>query len=74
MGLFEACNGCTERYVGCHSTCERYAQASEKNEKIKAAKNADGDCRAYAYKVKYDHLAKQAMKRKRHVDYRRNYK
>lgn len=74
MGLFEDCNGCTERVVGCHATCERYARAKSKNDKIVAARRADGDCRAYAYNIKMDNMAKQAMKRKRKVDVRLNYK
>lgn len=74
MSLFKECQGCTDRVVGCHSKCERYAREAERNEKIKAARQADGDCRAYAYKVKCEHMAKQAMRKKRHVDYRRNYK
>lgn len=72
MSLFKECHGCTDRVVGCHSKCERYAREVEKNERIKAAKNADVECRAYAYKVKMERMAKQAMKKKHKVEFRRN--
>lgn len=29
------CKGCTDRYVGCHSTCEDYKKFQEENEKLK---------------------------------------
>lgn len=29
------CNGCTERYVGCHAQCDKYKQEYEANEKRK---------------------------------------
>lgn len=74
MGIFDACYGCTDRVVGCHSTCEKYETATERNEELKAAKNADKDCRAYAYKIKADNMAKSAMKKKHKVDVRRNYR
>lgn len=31
------CKGCTERHVGCHSTCESYRKFVEQNSKEKAA-------------------------------------
>lgn len=72
MALFKECHGCTDRVVGCHSTCERYAGEVDKNEKIKATIRADGDCRAYSYKRKMDNMAKQALRKKKKVDFRRN--
>lgn len=24
--LFQACNGCEDRYVGCHSSCKKYIE------------------------------------------------
>ena len=71
---FKECHGCTDRVVGCHSTCERYGKEVEDNEKIKAARNADADCRAYLYNVKVNSMAKQAMKRKHKIDVRLNYR
>lgn len=31
------CKGCTERHVGCHSTCKSYLKFVEENNKEKAA-------------------------------------
>lgn len=31
------CKNCTDRYVGCHSTCEDYKKFQEENEKAKKA-------------------------------------
>jgi len=40
-----ACQGCKERYVGCHSTCEEYLEYARQNkeykEKIKAFDESD---------------------------------
>lgn len=30
------CKGCTERQLGCHSTCPRYQEAKAKNDAIAA--------------------------------------
>ena len=74
MGVFKERHGCVDRVLGCHSTCERYAGEVEKNEKLKAARDADKDCRAYAYQMKRNNMAKQALKKKYKVDVRLNYK
>lgn len=29
------CKNCKERQIGCHSTCERYKEFCEKNDKLK---------------------------------------
>lgn len=74
MASFKECHGCTDRVAGCHSKCERYAREVEKNEKLKAARQADKDCISYLYNVKVNNMAKQAMKKKQKVDVRRNYR
>lgn len=74
MDLFDDCNGCMDRFIGCHSTCTRYARAKEKNDKIKSARQADKDCREYKYRIKCESMAKQAIRKKRHIEYRRNFK
>lgn len=28
--LFQACNGCEDRHVGCHSSCEKYIEDKAK--------------------------------------------
>lgn len=30
-----SCKGCTERYVGCHSSCEKYIAEKAENDRIK---------------------------------------
>lgn len=43
--MIACCLGCEERYVGCHGTCERYAEwlktARARAEAIKAAKEKE---------------------------------
>lgn len=29
------CKECTERYIGCHGTCERYAKQSKEQDELK---------------------------------------
>ena len=36
-----ACKDCTERYVGCHSDCDKYKDFLKRNEKIKQKKKID---------------------------------
>lgn len=36
--MSSSCINCTERVLGCHSSCERYASYKSKNEQIKSAK------------------------------------
>ena len=36
--LFEACNGCEDRFVGCHSYCKIYLSSKAQLEVIKARK------------------------------------
>lgn len=30
-----SCKGCTERHVGCHSTCEKYITEKAENDKLR---------------------------------------
>ena len=34
-GIEDCCRNCTERYLGCHSYCEKYLDANEKWEEQK---------------------------------------
>ena len=34
MGIKNECFGCTKRYIGCHSSCESYAQFREERNKM----------------------------------------
>ena len=42
-----ACQGCTERRLGCHSECERYAIYREHMEAIDAARKREKDADGY---------------------------
>lgn len=35
MSVKFSCKGCTERYVGCHSSCEKYIAEKAENDRIK---------------------------------------
>lgn len=35
------CQGCTERVVGCHATCEKYKDFLLRNEKLKEKRKID---------------------------------
>lgn len=35
------CKDCTERHVGCHSTCESYKEFVAENERLKQLKRVD---------------------------------
>ena len=37
------CKGCTERYVGCHGKCEKYAAWQSKHEKAKQRQREELD-------------------------------
>ena len=60
-----ACMGCTERHVGCHSTCEKYRQQSteqrEISQKIRSEKAKDEQYRGYVSET-----AKRNNKRRLH--------
>ena len=43
----EVCKDCTERKLRCHSTCEKYLNAREKLERIKAEKLMSRDIDDY---------------------------
>lgn len=46
-----SCMGCTERYVGCHSKCEKYQNWLKiYHEQIKVQKKKDREYRDYFYK------------------------
>lgn len=70
----KSCMGCTDRTVGCHSTCERYKQDKEIHEDIvkRAGEDREADSYTMAYVCKYRNA--NTLRKKRHVVYRRNYK
>lgn len=59
--LQNTCKGCEERHVGCHATCDKYIEATERrNEEYQKMREALGQG-----KQAQDFLAKGAMKRKK---------
>ena len=40
-GIYCACKGCTERYVGCHSNCEKYKDFLQRNEDVRNQRKLD---------------------------------
>ena len=51
------CYGCTDRNVGCHSTCEKYkelkAKIDERNENIRNMKQANSEFISYRKSLKF---------------------
>lgn len=35
MSIKFSCKGCTERHVGCHSTCEKYIAEKAENDRLR---------------------------------------
>ena len=58
----EACLGCTERRVGCHSGCEKYAAFREHIDSVNAAKRHENEAEGYFYE-------KDAKKRREKAKY-----
>lgn len=53
------CQHCTERYVGCHSVCEKYKAYKEYIAKIRDAANPKGRSDIMEYKtVTYERYAR----------------
>lgn len=54
------CKNCGDRYVGCHSKCDRYIKSQAENERIKKSirskKSVDNDVLATAYKRKLGNI------------------
>ena len=46
------CKDCPERFIGCHSSCEKYRQYRSELDEIKAKRAADKDERAFASEIK----------------------
>lgn len=43
------CKDCTDREIGCHSTCEKYIGWCEERKKCKAAAQLENDHQFYMY-------------------------
>ena len=50
--IVSPCKDCPERFVGCHSSCERYKQYRSELDAFKAIRAADKDERAFASEIK----------------------
>lgn len=50
--IVSPCKDCPERFIGCHSSCERYKQYRSELDEFKAKRAADKDERAFASEIK----------------------
>lgn len=50
--IVSPCKDCPERFVGCHSSCEKYKQYRSELDAFKAIRAADKDERAFASEIK----------------------
>lgn len=46
------CYGCGDRIVGCHSSCEKYAEYHKKIAEIRKERWVDASCKDVAYNAK----------------------
>lgn len=68
------CNGCTERHVGCHGTCEKYKmeKAVYDKQQAKIKKEKQGDIDYYCYQQsRYERLNKLRNRQKSNCVYSR---
>lgn len=63
---FECCHKCTERQVGCHSTCEKYLET--RNERIKDSYKLNAEYRKYYMQNKM--AIERAIKRNEYYENR----
>lgn len=62
------CHNCKERYVGCHSNCQEYAEYRNELNKIKAKKKATKDLELNIKDIHVKAITK-TLKRKRSHKY-----
>lgn len=60
-----SCKNCTERYVGCHATCEIYKREFEANEKRKKDLKIEREINNYTNNAVCDRMDKEAIRKKR---------
>ena len=64
---FKACRKCTEREVGCHSWCGRYAKEVAKNEARKARQHLDNEANSYTFLMQAEKSDKAAKANKKNA-------
>ena len=50
--ILSPCKDCSDRVVGCHSSCDKYKQYRSELDEFKAKRAADKDERAFASDIK----------------------
>lgn len=60
-----SCKDCTERYVGCHSNCEKYQLEWEINEKRKKDLKVKREINKYTNDAISERVGKEAIRKKR---------
>lgn len=64
MKIYSPCQGCDERYIGCHSQCDLYKAYKQKiDEQVKARlkeRNIDKAIRDNKHKI-YDNMRKRGF-------------
>ena len=63
------CQGCTKRYVGCHSDCLDYKDFRKEKDKINASIEADKNEWKYAWDSNYRYLNSYIHKSNIHKQY-----
>lgn len=62
-GTTAPCKDCPDRYLGCHSECERYADFCRELERIRAARKEGSELNAYQSEA-----YRRLLKRKRNYE------
>ena len=62
---FDCCLNCTERAMGCHSTCGAYISRKEENEKIKKAKAIAEDFNNFQYQMRNEARRRNKNRRRK---------
>ena len=68
------CKDCPDRFIGCHSTCERYISAKKEHDRLMKEYRKGDDADRVLQRGYYKALNTKAMAKKKHLTVRRNYK
>lgn len=61
---FKHCRYCTERYPGCHGSCEKYKEDREDWDRKIEYLNSDKEIQAYTEIKKYQYMDRQAKEKR----------
>lgn len=64
MSFQAPCKGCTERYLACWGSCEKYLTAKAEYETRKATNRLDAEAGAYTAKRVYDNRDHSTKRRR----------